>query len=120
MLTLRHFIQLILDFLHEVVQKPTVLIGNSVGSLACVIAASGRWLSFFFFSFRVNFYLQGKSFYLPLFFKKKKKKRNVYLREFMKKKSSHLILSATRITSIFGSRACAVELCWWHEQQGNC
>ncbi|GKU96159.1 hypothetical protein SLEP1_g9427 [Rubroshorea leprosula] len=35
------FIQsLILDFLDEVVQKPTVLIGNSVGSLACVIAAS--------------------------------------------------------------------------------
>ncbi|KAJ0025075.1 hypothetical protein Pint_06875 [Pistacia integerrima] len=35
-----HCIQLILDFLAEVVQKPTVLIGNSVGSLACVIAAS--------------------------------------------------------------------------------
>ncbi|ESR55143.1 hypothetical protein CICLE_v10023397mg, partial [Citrus x clementina] len=33
-------IHLILDFLDEVVQKPTVLIGNSVGSLACVIAAS--------------------------------------------------------------------------------
>ncbi|RDX69055.1 Pheophytinase, chloroplastic [Mucuna pruriens] len=32
--------QLILDFLNEVVQKPTVLIGNSVGSLACLIAAS--------------------------------------------------------------------------------
>lgn len=32
--------QLILDFLDEVIQKPTVLIGNSVGSLACVIAAS--------------------------------------------------------------------------------
>ncbi|MBA0727452.1 hypothetical protein Golax_000437, partial [Gossypium laxum] len=32
--------ELILDFLNEVVQKPTVLIGNSVGSLACVIAAS--------------------------------------------------------------------------------
>ncbi|KAK1301101.1 hypothetical protein QJS10_CPB13g01052 [Acorus calamus] len=32
--------QLILDFLDEIVQKPTVLIGNSVGSLACVIAAS--------------------------------------------------------------------------------
>ncbi|KAK9205434.1 hypothetical protein WN943_015701 [Citrus x changshan-huyou] len=28
------------DFLDEVVKKPTVLIGNSVGSLACVIAAS--------------------------------------------------------------------------------
>jgi pimeloyl-ACP methyl ester carboxylesterase len=34
-------VQLILDFLDEVIQKPTVLIGNSVGSLACVIAASG-------------------------------------------------------------------------------
>ncbi|KAJ6858909.1 hypothetical protein NC652_041263 [Populus alba x Populus x berolinensis] len=33
-------VQLILDFLDEVIQKPTVLIGNSVGSLACVIAAS--------------------------------------------------------------------------------
>jgi hypothetical protein len=33
---------LILDFLAEVVKKPTVLIGNSVGSLACVIAASGK------------------------------------------------------------------------------
>ncbi|KAE9454961.1 hypothetical protein C3L33_13140, partial [Rhododendron williamsianum] len=32
--------QLILDFLDEIVQRPTVLIGNSVGSLACVIAAS--------------------------------------------------------------------------------
>ncbi|KAF5450036.1 hypothetical protein F2P56_030418 [Juglans regia] len=32
--------QLILDFLKEIVQKPTVLVGNSVGSLACVIAAS--------------------------------------------------------------------------------
>lgn len=34
--------QLILDFLAEVVKKPTVLVGNSVGSLACVIAASGK------------------------------------------------------------------------------
>lgn len=33
--------QLILDFLDDIVQKPTVLVGNSVGSLACVIAASG-------------------------------------------------------------------------------
>lgn len=33
--------QLILDFINEVIKKPTVLIGNSVGSLACVIAASG-------------------------------------------------------------------------------
>eukprot|EP00268_Persea_americana_P017753 TRINITY_DN185_c0_g2_i2.p1 TRINITY_DN185_c0_g2~~TRINITY_DN185_c0_g2_i2.p1 ORF type:complete len:226 (-),score=56.13 TRINITY_DN185_c0_g2_i2:2443-3120(-) len=36
----KHFEQLILDFMDEVVQKPTVLVGNSVGSLACVIAAS--------------------------------------------------------------------------------
>ncbi|XP_054783170.1 pheophytinase, chloroplastic isoform X2 [Prosopis cineraria] len=35
-----HYKQLILDFLDEVIQEPTVLIGNSVGSLACVIAAS--------------------------------------------------------------------------------
>ncbi|XP_031479280.1 pheophytinase, chloroplastic-like [Nymphaea colorata] len=34
--------QLILDFLEEVVQKPTVLIGNSVGSLACLIAAASE------------------------------------------------------------------------------
>ncbi|KAL3845667.1 hypothetical protein ACJIZ3_003070 [Penstemon smallii] len=32
--------QLILDFLDEIVQRPTVLLGNSVGSLACVIAAA--------------------------------------------------------------------------------
>lgn len=38
--TMEAWAELILDFLHEVVQKPTVLIGNSVGSLACVIAAS--------------------------------------------------------------------------------
>lgn len=38
-----HCKQLILDFLEEVIQKPTVLIGNSVGSLACLIAASGMF-----------------------------------------------------------------------------
>ncbi|KAL9437422.1 hypothetical protein AB3S75_023308 [Citrus x aurantiifolia] len=38
--TMEGWAQLILDFLDEVVKKPTVLIGNSVGSLACVIAAS--------------------------------------------------------------------------------
>ncbi|CAL1414144.1 unnamed protein product [Linum trigynum] len=38
--TMETWAELILDFLDEVVQKPTVLIGNSVGSLACVIAAS--------------------------------------------------------------------------------
>ncbi|PRQ27360.1 putative chlorophyllase [Rosa chinensis] len=38
--TMEKWAELILDFLDEVVQKPTVLIGNSVGSLACVISAS--------------------------------------------------------------------------------
>uniref|UniRef100_A0A5B6YXH6 AB hydrolase-1 domain-containing protein n=1 Tax=Davidia involucrata TaxID=16924 RepID=A0A5B6YXH6_DAVIN len=38
--TMEVWAQLILDFLDEIVQRPTVLIGNSVGSLACVIAAS--------------------------------------------------------------------------------
>ncbi|XP_018631130.1 uncharacterized protein [Nicotiana tomentosiformis] len=32
--------QLILDFANEIIQRPTVLVGNSVGSLACVIAAA--------------------------------------------------------------------------------
>lgn len=36
------FKQLILDFLDEIIKEPTILIGNSVGSLACVIAASGK------------------------------------------------------------------------------
>ncbi|GAY34979.1 hypothetical protein CUMW_283000 [Citrus unshiu] len=38
--TMEAWAQLILDFLNEVIPKPTVPIGNSVGSLACVIAAS--------------------------------------------------------------------------------
>ncbi|KAK7268975.1 hypothetical protein RIF29_21687 [Crotalaria pallida] len=38
--TMETWAQLILDFLDEVIRKPTVLIGNSVGSLACVIAAA--------------------------------------------------------------------------------
>ncbi|KAL6619222.1 hypothetical protein ACP70R_034361 [Stipagrostis hirtigluma subsp. patula] len=38
--TMETWAQLILDFLDEVVKRPTVLVGNSVGSLACVIAAS--------------------------------------------------------------------------------
>ncbi|KAI3929415.1 hypothetical protein MKW92_007208 [Papaver armeniacum] len=38
--TMESWAQLILDFLDEVVQKPTVLVGNSIGSLACVIATS--------------------------------------------------------------------------------
>lgn len=38
--TMETWAQLILDFLDEVVQRPTILVGNSVGSLACVIAAA--------------------------------------------------------------------------------
>ncbi|WVZ98574.1 hypothetical protein U9M48_044001 [Paspalum notatum var. saurae] len=38
--TMETWAELILDFLAEVVRRPTVLVGNSVGSLACVIAAS--------------------------------------------------------------------------------
>ncbi|PON71823.1 Alpha/beta hydrolase fold [Parasponia andersonii] len=38
--TMETWAELILDFLDEIVQKPTVLVGNSVGSLACLIAAS--------------------------------------------------------------------------------
>ncbi|CAH8326814.1 unnamed protein product [Eruca vesicaria subsp. sativa] len=40
--TMESWAELILNFLEEVVQKPTILIGNSVGSLACVIAASEK------------------------------------------------------------------------------
>lgn len=32
--------ELILDFLNDVVKEPAILVGNSVGSLACVIAAA--------------------------------------------------------------------------------
>ncbi|KAL7606232.1 pheophytinase, chloroplastic [Lactuca sativa] len=38
--TMEAWAELILDFVDEIVQRPTVLIGNSVGSLACVIAAA--------------------------------------------------------------------------------
>lgn len=38
--TMEKWAELILDFLDQIVQEPTVLVGNSVGSLACVIAAS--------------------------------------------------------------------------------
>ncbi|XP_051123547.1 pheophytinase, chloroplastic isoform X5 [Andrographis paniculata] len=38
--TMEIWAQLILDFLDEIVQRPTILMGNSVGSLACVIAAA--------------------------------------------------------------------------------
>uniref|UniRef100_A0A0E0DRG8 AB hydrolase-1 domain-containing protein n=1 Tax=Oryza meridionalis TaxID=40149 RepID=A0A0E0DRG8_9ORYZ len=38
--TMETWAELILDFLNEVVKRPTVLVGNSVGSLACVIAAA--------------------------------------------------------------------------------
>ncbi|XP_050204025.1 uncharacterized protein LOC126654030 [Mercurialis annua] len=38
--TMEAWAELILDFLEQVVERPAVLIGNSVGSLACVIAAA--------------------------------------------------------------------------------
>ncbi|KAL8134696.1 uncharacterized protein LOC141713041 [Apium graveolens] len=38
--TMEKWAELILDFVDQIVKEPTVLIGNSVGSLACVIAAS--------------------------------------------------------------------------------
>lgn len=38
--TMEKWAELILDFVEQIVKEPTVLIGNSVGSLACVIAAS--------------------------------------------------------------------------------
>ncbi|XP_062082635.1 pheophytinase, chloroplastic [Humulus lupulus] len=38
--TMETWAQLILNFVEEIVKKPTVLVGNSVGSLACLIAAS--------------------------------------------------------------------------------
>ncbi|KAK8950742.1 hypothetical protein KSP39_PZI004654 [Platanthera zijinensis] len=38
--TMEVWSQLIIDFLSEIIKNPTILIGNSVGSLACVIAAS--------------------------------------------------------------------------------
>ncbi|XP_021721080.1 uncharacterized protein LOC110688623 isoform X1 [Chenopodium quinoa] len=40
MYTMETWAGLLLDFLNEVVQEPAVLIGNSVGSLACVISAA--------------------------------------------------------------------------------
>uniref|UniRef100_J3M794 AB hydrolase-1 domain-containing protein n=1 Tax=Oryza brachyantha TaxID=4533 RepID=J3M794_ORYBR len=40
--TMETWAELILDFLDEVVKRPTVLVGNSVGSLACVMAAADR------------------------------------------------------------------------------
>ncbi|CAI9113071.1 OLC1v1013599C1 [Oldenlandia corymbosa var. corymbosa] len=38
--TMEAWSELILDFINEIIQKPTILVGNSVGSLACVIAAA--------------------------------------------------------------------------------
>ncbi|PKA54652.1 hypothetical protein AXF42_Ash000487 [Apostasia shenzhenica] len=40
--TMEVWAQLILDFLDQIIKKPTVLVGNSVGSLACVIAATSE------------------------------------------------------------------------------
>jgi hypothetical protein len=31
------------DFIQEVIGKPTILIGNSIGSLACTIVAAGKF-----------------------------------------------------------------------------
>ncbi|XP_071711542.1 uncharacterized protein [Rutidosis leptorrhynchoides] len=41
--TMEAWSELIVDFLDEIVQRPAVLVGNSVGSLACVIAAAGTY-----------------------------------------------------------------------------
>ncbi|KAH9618803.1 hypothetical protein KSS87_018764 [Heliosperma pusillum] len=38
--TMETWAELLSDFLNEVVQEPAVLVGNSVGSLACVVCAS--------------------------------------------------------------------------------
>ncbi|XP_023523833.1 pheophytinase, chloroplastic isoform X2 [Cucurbita pepo subsp. pepo] len=38
--TMETWADLILDFVKDIIKRPTVLVGNSVGSLACVIAAS--------------------------------------------------------------------------------
>lgn len=38
---------MLLDFMKEVICEPTVLIGNSIGSLACTIAAAGKFLLYF-------------------------------------------------------------------------
>lgn len=35
---------MLLDFMKEVIGEPTVLIGNSIGSLACTIVAAGKFL----------------------------------------------------------------------------
>ncbi|KAL2325356.1 hypothetical protein Fmac_024414 [Flemingia macrophylla] len=52
--TMETWAQLILDFLNEVIQKPTVLIGNSVGSLACLIAASALEMRLLLFVAKAN------------------------------------------------------------------
>lgn len=35
-------VQQLVDFIKEVVGEPTVLVGNSIGSLACLIASAGN------------------------------------------------------------------------------
>jgi len=35
-------LQQLVDFIKEVVGEPTVLVGNSIGSLACLIASAGK------------------------------------------------------------------------------
>ena len=34
-------LQQLVDFIKEVVGRPTVLVGNSIGSLACMVASAG-------------------------------------------------------------------------------
>ena len=36
------------DFVQQVIGKPTILIGNSIGSLACTIVAAGKFLRLFY------------------------------------------------------------------------
>lgn len=103
--------QLILDFLEDVVKRPTVLVGNSVGSLACVIAASGM-IYFLAVQSQPSFictihwtssigrdYLSGNLFMIL---------------------EDYVACLSDRIEKEPSPRACPVELCWWHEQQGHC
>lgn len=40
--TMETWAEMLLDFTREVINEPTVLIGNSIGSLACTIVAAGK------------------------------------------------------------------------------
>jgi hypothetical protein len=35
-------LQQLVDFIKEVIGEPAVLVGNSIGSLACLIASAGK------------------------------------------------------------------------------